>query len=120
MVKRLPACLFVILAAGVCLATAQNSPGHSSSKSDSDSLKAATKPLTPKSAMQNPRKSSLPTPGTQSNGPNSSAELDHLERQDIKASAPKKPRATAPKPAGTSNGSGSGINFTYQKPVTKN
>jgi hypothetical protein len=117
--------LSVTIATGLCLATAQNSQVRSSSaaaKAEANSPQGATKPLTPKSAMPPARKSSAVVPHPSTSGPKTTAELSRLERQNIKTASPKKPAKSAslPKPAGTagtSNTSGSGINFTYQKPV---
>jgi hypothetical protein len=114
-------CLFVTIAAWTGQGAAQNSQVHSSSaKSSEDSLHAATKPLTPKSAMPQSHKSSNVTPNASAKSRNTNAELTRLEQQNIKAGASKKPAtgAVAPKPAGASNANGSGINFNYQKPTT--
>jgi hypothetical protein len=103
------------------LAVAQSSEVRSSStKPGSDPLQAATKPLTPKSAMPAQRKSSPVTLPNGSTGTrNTTAELTHLERQKIKTgstsvSGPGK--APPIKPAETS-ASGAAINYKYQKPV---
>jgi hypothetical protein len=122
MMKYRVVCLFVTVAAGICLATAQNSQVRSSStKSGPDSLQTATKPLTPKSAMPVHPKSSA-APAVSTSGQKTSTELTHLERQNIKAQSPKSgstgpaKSASVPKPTQTS-ASGSGIDFKYQKPV---
>jgi len=119
-------CLLVTAAAGICLATAQSSAhkpqvGSSSAKSAADSLTAATKPLTPKSAMPARRKSSLVVPNT-SKSRNTTAELTHLEQQNPKTGASKSgntptAKAAPAKSADKSAGSDSGINFKYQKPA---
>ena len=113
--------LFVTVAALICVASAQNSKVGSSAKSGSDPLKTATQPLTPKSAMAPPRKSSVAVPKAATSGRNTSAELTRLERQGVKAGGSKSSnkgasKANSVKPAGTSSGSGSGINSSYQKP----
>jgi negative regulator of sigma E activity len=112
---------FVTVAAGICLATAQNSQVHSSSaKSSSDSLQKATKPLTPKSAMPPQHKSSGVVPGASTSGQNTSKELDRLEHQSIKTPSTKSSTAPAKRAAvnspAKSSGNDSGINATYQKP----
>ena len=125
MMKRRVVCSLVTMAAGICLATAQNSTqksqvGSTSAKSGADPLKTATKPLTPKSAMPAPHKSSVAVPNTSKSGRNTTAELTHLEQQNTKAGSSKStPPAKVPpvKPADKSAGSDSGINFKYQKPV---
>ncbi|HWY21015.1 MAG TPA: hypothetical protein VNX26_07320 [Candidatus Acidoferrum sp.] len=110
-------------AVGIGLATAQNSQGRSSSaKSGKDPLQAATKPLTPKSAMEPRRKSSVAVPHASKSGPNTTAELTHLERQSpIKTKNPNStppPKAAAlPKTIDQSAGNGSRTNFKYRKPV---
>jgi hypothetical protein len=126
MIKHRVVCLFVTVAAGICLATAQtsnqNSQGSASAKSGGDPLKTATKPLTPKSAMPAPRKSSVAVPNTSKSGRNTTAELTHLERQNGKAGGSKSgttppAKGASVKPADKSAGSSSGINFKYQKPA---
>ena len=118
------ACLFVTVAASISLATAQNSGGRSSSaKAGRDPLQTATKPLTPKSITTPRRKSSVAVPKASKSSPNAAAELTHLERQNIKAGDSKSRGAgpakgiSAPKSAGTTARTGSGINFKYEKPV---
>lgn len=114
---------FVTVAAGVCLTTAQNSQTHlSSTKSKPDSLQGATKPLTKKSAMPTTHKSSGAVPTRSASEAKTNAELSRLEKQNSKTPASKKPAnpPPVPKPAATSNKTGSGINSTYQKPKTKN
>jgi hypothetical protein len=110
--------LFVAAAALIGLATAQNSHvGSTSAKSDAD-LHAATKPLTPKSAMPAKRTSSSAVPRASQSSGNATAELTHLERTEIKAGGSNNGGAvkgvSAPKPAAAA--SGSGINFKYQPP----
>ena len=121
MMKCRIAFLFVTGAALICVASAQNSKVGSSAKSGSDPLKTATQPLTPKSAMALPRKSALAVPSASTTGRDTSAELTRLERRGIKTGASKSgnkgaSKANPVKPAGTSSGSGSGINSSYQKP----
>ena len=111
---------FVTCAVWIGVATAQKSkPLSSSPKASPAPVHAATKPLTPKSAMPPPHKSSVVAPHASKSNQKSNAELNHLERQPIKATSPKKTAksASAPKPAGATNANGSGINSTYQKPV---
>jgi hypothetical protein len=117
------AILFVTVAAGICVATAQSSQAQAATpKSKPDPMLAATKPLTPKSAMPAKSKSSVAAPTASQNAAKTNAELTHLERQPIKAGASDNSKAgaakgaSAPKPAGTANANGSGINFTYEKP----
>jgi hypothetical protein len=122
MMKYRLVCWFVTVAALIGLAAAQTSPVHSSSaKSAPDPVKAATKPLTPKSAMPSNRKSSAVVPNPSTSDGKTSAELNRLERQPIEAGGSKSATpakgASAPKSTGTSAGSGSGINFKYQQPT---
>jgi hypothetical protein len=122
MMKWRIAFLFVTVAALICLASAQNSKvGSSSAKSGADPLKDAVQPLTPKSAMAPSRKSSVAVPKAATSGRNTSAELTRLERQSIKAGGSKSGNTGASKrnlvkPTSTSSGSGSGIDFSHQKP----
>ena len=122
MMKLRIACLFVTVAASISLATAQNSGGRSSSaKAGRDPLQTAIKPLTPKSVTTPTRKSSVAVPRA-SKGSNAAAELTHLERQNIKAGSKSRGAGpakgiSAPKSAGTTARTGSGINFKYEKPV---
>jgi hypothetical protein len=112
-------CWFVLVAASIGLAPAQNS---SSATPTRDPLLNATKPLTPKSAMPTQSKSSGGVSNVSKNG-STNAELSRLERQNIKAGDPKKVTTGASKStsvktsANVSANSGSGINFQYQKPV---
>jgi hypothetical protein len=116
------ALLCVSVSTLICLASAQSSKvGLTSAKSGADPLRKAIRPLTPKSAMATPRKSSVPVPKASTGGRDTSAELTGLERQGIKTGASKSGNTGAKtahsvKPAGTSSGSGSGINYSYQKP----
>ncbi len=98
MMKCRVACLVATVAAEICLATAQSSKTHSSSaKPDSDRMQAATKPITPKSAMPAKRKSSIAPSASQGSG-NANAELTRLERQPIKAGNGKNtPASNAPR-----------------------
>ena len=124
MTKRRVVFLLIIAAALTSLAIAQSSQVRSSSpKSGPDPLQTANKPLTPKSAMPTQRKSSVTLPNTSTGSRSTSAELTHLERQNIKAggstSVSKGPEKGAPaiKPAETSAANGSAINYKYQKPA---
>jgi hypothetical protein len=114
--------LFVTMAAFVGLAAAQNSKvGLSSTPTAKDPLKTATKPLTPKSAIQPHSKSSAPLPNASANSRKTDAELTRLEHQSVKASGPKSGNTAAAKsapvkPISPPATSGSGINATYQKP----
>lgn len=106
-----------------CLAAAQNSTkSASSAKSNpAPAHTAATKPLTPKSAMPPPHKSTVAPPASTSVR-NTNAELNHLERQPIRASNGGNAgaaKASPAKAAGTPNANGSGINATYQPPAAK-
>jgi len=118
MMKCWTAFLFVTVAALFCLASAQNSTIGSSSSKSPDPLKTAIQPLTPKSAMAPPRKSSVAVPKAATSGRGTNAELNRLE---IKTGASKSgntraSKANPVKPAATSSGIGSGINSSYQKP----
>jgi hypothetical protein len=117
-------CLFVVVAVGMCLATAQDSQVRSSSaKPGRDPLKTATQPLTPKSAMPVHHASPAVVPNTTTSGTHTTAELTGLERQNGKTPSPKNGKTgqakptSVPKADDTSTGVGSGINFKYQKPV---
>jgi hypothetical protein len=121
MMKCRIAFLFVTVAALFCLASAQNSTIGSSSSKSPDPLKTAIQPLTPKSAMAPPRKSSVAVPKAATSGRDTNAELNRLVRQGIKTGASKSgntraSKANPVKPAATSSGIGSGINSSYQKP----
>ena len=122
MMKCRIAFLFVTVATLICPASAQNSKvGSSSAESGADPLKKAIHPLTPKSAMAPPRKSSVAAPKASTSGRDTNAELTRLEGQGIKTGGSKSGntgamKANSVKPAGTSSASGSGINFSYQKP----
>jgi hypothetical protein len=79
-------CLFVAIAGGLCLATAQSSQvGSSSAKRGADPLQTATKPLTPKSAMPPQRKSPVVAPkasaGSRTHSPGA-AEHQSAQRED--------------------------------------
>jgi hypothetical protein len=124
MMKYRFVCLFVTIAAGLCLAPAQNSKVRASSATPHpDPLQAATKPLTPKSAMPSHRKSSVAVPPASTSGRNTTAELTRMERQNGKASGSKggdkgpAKSSSVRKSADPSAGSGPGINSKYQKPV---
>jgi hypothetical protein len=114
--------LFVTVAAFIGLARAQNSKlAPSSTSPRHDPLKTATKPLTPKSAAQLPRRSSVPLPNGTTNSSKNGAELSRLERQSLDTGVAKgnktgTVKTPSIKPAGTSSKSGSGINASYQKP----
>lgn len=118
--------LFVAMASLIGQATAQSSQGRSysaSGNSSRDPLQTATKPLTPKSAMPAHRTSTVAAPGNAARGRNTTAELNRLERQNVKTKSPKS-NSTAPanaaplaKSGNASDSGGSKINFTYQKPV---
>jgi hypothetical protein len=116
------ALLFVTVAASICVASAQNSNiGSSSAESGAAPIKKAIQPLTPKSAMAAPRKSSVALPKASTSGRDTSAELTRLEHQGIKTGGSKSgntraTKADLVKPAAGSSGSGSGINSSYQKP----
>jgi hypothetical protein len=89
-----------------------------------DPLRAATKPLTPKSPITMGKSWATPPPAA--NPRRTNEELTNLERQTLStptpASAPNRSRSrasarTAPtKPFGPTPSSGSGINASYQKP----
>jgi hypothetical protein len=119
--KHSVVCLFLTMATWTFPATAQNSQvGMASAKASPDPLHTATKPLTPKSAMPTHRKSTT-APNPPKSGSNTTAELIHLEQQNVKAPASKSGTAgtmkETPKATGTSASSSSGINFKYQKPA---
>jgi hypothetical protein len=118
------ACWFAIAAVCACLATAQNSKVQSStSRPAPDPLQSVTKPLTEKSATPPHHTSSALPPPRPASSAKTSDELTRLERQNVAAKGPKSGSASAPKappaskPADTSAGNGSGINFKYQKPA---
>jgi len=69
MMKCRLAYLVIIVAVGICQATALSSQAHSSSaKPAPDRLQVATKPITPKSAMPAKRKSSVAPSVSKSSG----------------------------------------------------
>src|SRR6266446_7387394 len=126
MTKRTIICLLVSVPAWICLATAQDAHikssqvKSSSTKSSAASHATATKPLTPKSAMPAPHKSSAVVPKPSKSSANTSAALTHLEQQNSKAPGVKSGTPPAPKVASTPKSavSNSDINFQYQKPKT--
>jgi len=126
MTKHWIICLLVIVPAWICVAAAQNSHvkssqvKSSSTKSSATSHTTAIKPLTPKTAMPAPHKSSVVVPKASRSSANTSAALTHIEQQNSKPSGVKSGAAPAPKAATApkSAGSGSEINFQYQKPKT--
>lgn len=122
--KHRVVCLFIAVATAIGLATAQSSQVRSSStKASPDPLKASTKPLTPKSPLAPGHKTPVAVTNTSKGGRNTTAELTHLERQNIKGSGSKSGStgpakgASVAKSADTSAAKGQGINFKYQKPV---
>jgi len=114
--------ILVTVAALIGLATSQNAKvGLSSAASAQDPLKTATKPLTPKSAIQPRSRSSAPLPNASTNSRKTNAELARLERQSTKTGGSKggntgAAKAASIKPLGNPSKSGSGINSSYQKP----
>ncbi len=122
MMKCRVAFFFVTIAALIGLATAQKSEiGSPSTKASVDPLKSAPRPLTPKSAIALPRKSSVAVPQISTSSRNTSVELTRLERQSLKTIGSKTgstgvSKVNPVKPAGTSSASGSGINASYHKP----
>lgn len=123
MMRHSVAYLLVTAATVVGLATAQSSQVRSSSsKSVADPIQSATKPLTPKSAMPAHRKASVVAPTPPPSSEKTTAELNHLEHQNIKtgsaaSGSSKAPKSVVVKPAARSSANGSGINATYQKPA---
>jgi hypothetical protein len=117
-------CCCVTVAASISLATAQHSQARSSSaKPARDPLQTAIKPLTPKSATTPRRRSSVVVPKASKSGPNATAELNQLERQNGKPGTSKSKgagvvkRTSVPKSPDTTARAGSGINFKYEKPA---
>src|SRR5437879_6061030 len=88
----------------------------SSTKSSAAPHATATKPLTPKSVMPAPHKSSAVVPKPSKSSANTSAALTHLEQQNGKASGVKSGTPPAPKVASTRKSavSNSDINLQYQ------
>ena len=118
MTKHTIICLFVAATTYASLSPAQSS--HSSSATaGSGSLTAATKPLTPKSAMPSHRKATIVAPKT-TRTTNTNAQLTHLERQNSKANSAKSTASSKDaslKSSSAPAGKDSGIDFKYQKPV---
>jgi hypothetical protein len=89
------------------------------SKSGKDPIKSATKPLTPKSAMPERRKSAPITPPA--TGTHTSSELGRMERSSVRASNSKPDGSSAAKAPAIPNSSGAAasqsMNFKYQKPA---
>lgn len=123
MMKYRIVCLLVAVAAFSSLSPAQNSqPRSSSATAGSGALKTATKPLTPKSAMPAHRKAATVAPKATGTMNTTTAQLNHLERQNNKANSPKNPGAAPGKDTTLKSGSApagksSGIDFKYQKPA---
>ncbi len=114
-------CLSMIVSVLIGVAPAQKSQVHSPTAKPDPNLSAATKPLTPKSAMPAPKHSSSSAmPAAAKSNANANKELSHLERQDIHAGGSNKSGAGAAKsastPKPTAAGKDSGINATYEKP----
>ena len=112
--------LLVTIAAGVSLATAQNSQARST-PAKKDPLQTATKPLTPKSAMPAQHKSTAVVTRPAKSAGNTTAELNRMERQNakggkVKSTSPAK-SASVPRTAATPAANDSKTNFKYQKPV---
>jgi hypothetical protein len=118
MMKSMIVGLLATFVAGICLATAQSSKAHSSStKTGSDPLTTATKPLTPKSA-----KSAAVLPSSNKSAAKTTTELSRLERHPAKTTNEKStasvkaasvPKTGSSDPTAVSN---SRTNFKYQKP----
>jgi len=123
MMKSMIVGLLATFVAGICLATAQSSKAHSSStKTGSDPLTTATKPLTPKSAMEPRHKSAAVLPSSNKSAARTSTELSRLERHPAKTTNEKStasvkaasvPKTGSSDPTAVSN---SRTNFKYQKP----
>jgi hypothetical protein len=112
-------CLLVTAAIMTVLCVAQSTkPLSSPSKTAKDPLVAATKPITPKSAMPaHPKSAAVLPPAT---GKNTTAELTHLENQKIStptANNGSGKGAPVTKRTRTSGASGPAIDYRYQKPV---
>jgi hypothetical protein len=111
--------LLITAASMTVLCVAQSTkPLSSPAKTAKDPLVNATKPITPKSAMPDHRKSPGALPAA--SGKNTSAELTHLENQKISTkNVSNGPGKGAPgtKLAETSEPGGPAINYKYQKPV---
>jgi hypothetical protein len=118
--KRTSAILPVIILAAVGLTAAQSTQTKPLVKSDVSSRPPATKPLTPKSAMPAPHKSSTGVPKVTATGAHNSAELARLEQQNKKPPAAKNTSARQGSvlPASKSTPPNPAINFQYQKPNT--
>jgi len=106
---------------GAAAAQGSNAPSSltKSASSTSNAHRATNKPLTPKSSMPTPHKSSVAAPGSSGSTVKANGELTHLERQNVKATPAKNTLAPAktPKSSESASGNGSGINGTYQKPA---
>jgi hypothetical protein len=117
MLKRGFIYVFAVTAA-TGLAMAQSTKTTSSTKSASDPMQSATKPLTPKSAMPGKPKSTVAVPPA-STGSTTAVELNHLERTNVaassKASSANSKNISMPKSGPTT--ANSQINFNYQKPA---
>jgi hypothetical protein len=114
--------LLATLVGGICIATGQSSKAHSSSPK-ADPLTTATKPLTPKSALEQRHKAAVAAPRSTKSASKTSAELNRLEQQPTKATnkrsaasakATSTPRSATADPAVANN---SRTNFKYQKPA---
>lgn len=113
--KRRIAALLATIIAVIGLAAAQSpKPLTSSTNSSPDPVKAATRPITPKSAMSAPRKAAPVVPNGSSK--NTNAELSQLERgQGTAASKSSGAAKVAPvKPAKSSTPK---IEYRYQPPA---
>ncbi|MGD0270006.1 MAG: hypothetical protein ABSB14_13155 [Candidatus Sulfotelmatobacter sp.] len=119
MVKCKAIYLLVTVAFFIGVAPAQKSQVHSSTAKSNADYSAATKPLTPKSAMPAKHSSSSAMPPASKRNVDANKELTHLERPQVRAGVSSKTGASAaksssPKPAAAAKDSG--INATYEKP----
>lgn len=117
-------CWFIAALCGMGMAMAQNLPrssnlGASAADSGRNSLRTATQPLTPKSALQTEHKTSLP-PNVTGNTRSQSAELASLERHSVSAPRTKPAPVRKAPPVNSSSSRASrapAINATYHKPA---
>jgi hypothetical protein len=112
--------ILVLISVALSVAAfAQSAAGKTTpDKSGSGSLKTATKPLTPKSAIPSHKPRAISPPPAKTNSAND--ELSRLERQTTpRANATTSATRTAklPQPKPTPAATSSGINATYQKPT---
>ena len=110
--------LFIAMIAGTALAAGQSS-GAGKTTAKPDPVSTVNKPLTPKSAMPGQHKSAAAMPVNSNSQQKTSAEIDRVERENVKAGTPKTaaPKTTNGKSSDATSGNNTRISAKYQKPA---